>query len=156
LRLRQGRYHRNMPKAAAQPTGGVIVDARGCVAEDIPCLRCSYNLRGLSPDRACPECGEPLANSVPRGIDPRWLRLVSLGFAFLGAACLASPVAHLAQNFRERIVLLIVEALYMVVCVLAVLPEPEEPVTPQAARVRRTVLWSAGAIVALDAFDLGL
>lgn len=31
---------------------------------DVPCRSCSFNLRGLSPDGRCPECGAPVARSI--------------------------------------------------------------------------------------------
>ena len=36
----------------------------GKLAEDAFCIQCSYNLRGLSGDGACPECGTPIARSL--------------------------------------------------------------------------------------------
>jgi len=36
------------------------------VSKDIPCLRCSYNLRGLPPDGRCPECGFWVAETIDR------------------------------------------------------------------------------------------
>lgn len=44
---------------------------------DLPCVRCFYNLRGLMPHGACPECGHPIAPSLDPSrlvfADPRWL-----------------------------------------------------------------------------------
>lgn len=34
------------------------------VNRDVPCVGCSYNLRGLPIHRNCPECGEPISNSA--------------------------------------------------------------------------------------------
>lgn len=31
---------------------------------DVPCLRCGYNLRGLQPEGACPECGTPIVRAL--------------------------------------------------------------------------------------------
>jgi len=33
------------------------LDEEGRLDEDIACLKCGYNLRGLPTDDACPECG---------------------------------------------------------------------------------------------------
>jgi hypothetical protein len=58
---------------------------------DVPCLRCGYNLRGLTADGQCPECGHLVHVSVlaweedRRGrpgldaSDPRWIRELSEG-----------------------------------------------------------------------------
>ena len=34
------------------------------IASDIRCLQCQYNLRGLTEDGLCPECGHPIATSL--------------------------------------------------------------------------------------------
>ena len=31
---------------------------------DLPCRNCSFNLRGLSPESNCPECGTPIWRSI--------------------------------------------------------------------------------------------
>ena len=62
--------------------------------DDVPCLRCRYNLRGLAPDGQCPECGHLVHVSVlawdedrrrmpPLLLesDPRWIRNVAEGAA---------------------------------------------------------------------------
>jgi hypothetical protein len=37
--------------------------------EDLPCVRCSYNLRGLKPDGMCPECGARVRKSLNYATD---------------------------------------------------------------------------------------
>jgi uncharacterized repeat protein (TIGR04138 family) len=34
------------------------------INEDVPCLGCGYNLRGLTLEHRCPECGRPVAESA--------------------------------------------------------------------------------------------
>lgn len=34
------------------------------LAQDLPCLQCQYNLRGLTPLHRCPECGHPVLHTV--------------------------------------------------------------------------------------------
>ncbi|MEI7768059.1 MAG: hypothetical protein WCJ97_11560 [Phycisphaerae bacterium] len=41
---------------------------------DILCINCTYNLRGLSPDGRCPECGQPVAHTLRD-----WPTLFALG-----------------------------------------------------------------------------
>lgn len=43
---------------AAQASAARFLD------RDVACVRCSYNLRGLPASGNCPECGEPIANSI--------------------------------------------------------------------------------------------
>jgi hypothetical protein len=59
------------------------------VADDLTCVRCGYNLRGLASDGRCPECGETVERSL-RGFPlvsefTRALRLFHIEF-LLGAA----------------------------------------------------------------------
>jgi hypothetical protein len=50
---------------------------------DLPCRRCSYNLRTLASDAICPECGTPVALSMGSDwlhySDPNWLRTLRIG-----------------------------------------------------------------------------
>lgn len=43
---------------------GTVASAAPFLDRDVACVRCSYNLRGLPTNRNCPECGEPIANSI--------------------------------------------------------------------------------------------
>jgi hypothetical protein len=38
---------------------------------DLPCVRCKYNLRGLSVRTQCPECGLPIRTTVLAVVDPQ-------------------------------------------------------------------------------------
>ena len=42
---------------------GIVNDA-GLVVADVPCRKCSYNLRGMNVASRCPECGAPVGVSV--------------------------------------------------------------------------------------------
>ena len=57
------------------------------VMGDLPCRKCSYNLRTLPTDALCPECGTPVAVSMRsdrlRDADPQWLRIVRGGVSLL-------------------------------------------------------------------------
>ncbi len=49
---------------------------------DTPCAICGYNLRGLTVDKVCPECGSAIGRSIHgnmlRYADPKWLGSVLL------------------------------------------------------------------------------
>lgn len=66
-----------------RPFAKIPAPAPEQVAGDLPCRRCSYNLRGLRREGDCPECGTPIALSLQgdllRFADPSWLRRVRLG-----------------------------------------------------------------------------
>jgi len=55
------------------------------IAADTPCVRCGYNLRGLTPDMACPECFTPVAHTLQGNLlayaDPEWLARLRRGVA---------------------------------------------------------------------------
>jgi hypothetical protein len=41
-----------------------VINAPAYITHDLPCLKCQYNLRTLSPDGRCPECGTPVAQTL--------------------------------------------------------------------------------------------
>ncbi len=57
------------------------------ITVDVQCIRCGYNLRGLTPEKVCPECGTPVGRSVHgnllRYADPHWLGKLRLGAALM-------------------------------------------------------------------------
>lgn len=75
------------PFLTAATTAQLQLDGEGRLAEDIPCRKCAYNLRGLSPEGRCPECGTAVGLStlgdLLRFADPDWLRTVARGITIL-------------------------------------------------------------------------
>lgn len=53
------------------------------ISHDVPCHRCAYNLRGLTREGRCPECGAPVRVSLQgdllRFADPAWLKRLLRG-----------------------------------------------------------------------------
>ncbi len=56
---------------------------RGRIAEDMNCISCGYNLRGLKRSQRCPECGvRVLMSTAGEGLShaaPDWLRAIQFG-----------------------------------------------------------------------------
>lgn len=56
------------------------------ITQDTPCVRCGYNLRGLTTSGACPECAAPVLISIHGNLlgyaDPDWLERVRRGTSF--------------------------------------------------------------------------
>lgn len=75
------------------------LDATGRLDQDLPCLRCGYNLRGLAPDGSCPECGTAIGRSAHgdmlRFCDPVWVSKLARGMNYLWwglALAICAPV----------------------------------------------------------------
>ena len=58
--------------------------------DDVRCMICGYNLRGLPVRGACPECGGEVADSCQGDLlkyaDPKWVMCIYKGALFIGAA----------------------------------------------------------------------
>jgi hypothetical protein len=50
----------------ARPASDVERELKG----DLPCVRCRYNLRGISVRGSCPECGTPIRVTILARVDP--------------------------------------------------------------------------------------
>jgi hypothetical protein len=86
------------PAPGATPTGAVL-DSDGLVASDVPCRRCSYNLRSLNVAARCPECNAPVGVSIHGQLlrygDPGWVRDLGRGAGLMFWGILASVVLGL-------------------------------------------------------------
>ncbi|MFM9996388.1 MAG: hypothetical protein ACKVU4_11380 [Phycisphaerales bacterium] len=56
--------------AQADPRGSGGGRLTRSLAGDLPCVRCRYNLRGLSVVTKCPECGTPVRATILAAVDP--------------------------------------------------------------------------------------
>jgi len=72
-------------------------DGQNAITADTSCLTCGYNLRGLTKDSACPECGSPARLSV----DPFFLRTADARFV----RTLSNGVNLIRWSFGLRVVL---------------------------------------------------
>ncbi len=71
----------NLPRAKA------VADERGTLIADVACRKCSYNLRGLTENTRCPECGVPVGLSLRgdllRFAEPDWVHRVARGLTII-------------------------------------------------------------------------
>ncbi|MCZ6543817.1 MAG: hypothetical protein O6768_09140 [Planctomycetota bacterium] len=65
----------------------VRLDDAGRLAEDLTCRSCGYNLRGLNPKIACPECSTPIDRSIHGDLlqfcDPAWVGRMGRGLQLI-------------------------------------------------------------------------
>jgi hypothetical protein len=73
------------------------------IDHDLPCRHCGYNLRGLTTDRACPECGTAVGRTLLgdqlRFSDPAWVRTLAKGMTWLLYGVLAQLLVALSTPF---------------------------------------------------------
>ncbi len=124
--------------------------------EDLPCIRCGYNLRELSPDGPCPECGIPIHRSTHGDLlsaaDPAWLTRVIRGQTLVYAAlvtCLA-PIVLLILFLVSQVAMVVLDTvapiLFLLAAILLMLgifalttPDPRLTLTEQPVVLRRIV-----------------
>ena len=72
----------------------VALDAQGRIAQDIACIKCSYNLRTLSADGVCPECATPTGRSIHgdflRFASPEWVEKLASGMNWIVGSIIIS------------------------------------------------------------------
>jgi hypothetical protein len=134
----------------------VELDASGCVATDLPCVRCGHALRGLKPYSACPQCGAAVGRSTHgdllRFADPAWTsRLASgAGWSAAGVLCylaggiLAASLRHaVLAGYRYPIALAILGLARLVGSWRLTTPEPDLPSGQSGADARAFARWMA-------------
>lgn len=128
------------------------------IVADLPCVRCTYNLRGLSPKSRCPECGQEILLSVygpirvgQLGGGLAWLGHVARGcrvvavayfaflpFALFGACTLGQPTAGLVVGCLWS-------CLYVLGCWWATCPRQGAGAGRAETAVRLAARWCAVA-----------
>jgi Flp pilus assembly protein TadD len=140
------------------PRTTVAAASAETITANVQCVRCGYNLRGLTPEKICPECGTPVGRSVHSNLlrysDPHWLGKLRLGAALvlwniviailLGGAAITFTLWRFPP-MAEAIGSSIAAALVLWAIILVTTREPrishpEDPVT-----LRRFVRLSATA-----------
>ncbi len=87
------------PLPGAPAAREIVFDEAGRIAEDLPCLRCGYNLRGLGSEAACPECASAVGRSIQgdllRFCNPDWLARLAKGLLLIIIGVLAGFVVSM-------------------------------------------------------------
>lgn len=123
---------------------------------DLPCTRCGYNLRDLTLERLCPECGTPIDRSAHgnllRYADPDWLDKLRLGTALMLWALLLSLVGGLSGSMGVALGLpqgvlgligLIGGAVSVSAMFLVTTPEPAVAFAEETVTLRKVVRTTA-------------
>lgn len=140
------------PRDATQ-TRNIALDLKG----DLPCVRCGYQLRGLSVTAACPECGTAVKATLLKAIDPKAHLLAPLRAPTLVYAGLLAWIGGTAAAAALTAALLFTTLLIR----RGVIPKPKPgelrlaelaPWAPAAA----TTAAAAAAIAALGAWGLAI
>lgn len=134
------------------PQASPIVSDTQTITQDMSCLRCGYNLRGLRSDGHCPECGSPVERSLHgdqlRFADPNWLNTLRRGVALMlwnllivmVISMLAGLTAVLgAPPVVMQLATVIAAALALAAMYLVTAPEPTESFAGQTVKLRKAV-----------------
>jgi hypothetical protein len=134
------------------------------IEADLACAVCGYNLKGLSPDGACPECGRAIERTTGAGLsqsDAAWLRGRARSVLFLAALSgvtygIGNDSAYwmIDSSFRVRYVMnLMVQALWAGLAIYGALtfstPEANRAVEEQGGDAWRRGLWVASGAYAI-------
>ena len=116
------------------------------ISQDMPCVACGYNLRGLRTEGVCPECATPVSRSelgvLLRYSNPAWLRrlrlgallmMFNLGFLALGA------IVSIAPRFLDAGVDLVGAGVGLCGILLLTSPEPRSSLTDSGGLLLRVV-----------------
>lgn len=115
------------------------------VDRDVPCANCGYQLRTLHVARVCPECGQPIADSL-RGDRLRWSNREWLSRIALGATLLRVGV-------RWGFITLVVEmALMIALAALASVWSPPFDAEWLIERAFLATLWIVASAAAVGLF----
>jgi Tfp pilus assembly protein PilF len=136
--------------------------SRLAIAADTACAGDGYNLRGLTADHPCPECGGPasrsLHGSLLKSADPAWLRRLRIGLLLIIATILAELAVTLTDDglgllgglspLATTVVFLLGAALGLAAVLLITAPEPRSSLSEDPVTLRRVIRACALADVA--------
>jgi hypothetical protein len=151
-------------------------DASAVICDDVTCVACGYNLRGLADDGKCPECATPIARSIGgnslRNADRDWLKsvhrgaglvywscvlplLLMIGIFFVTIAWSVSGVRHAVPGLIDGMAkaasafVLLSPVLLLIGVVLMTKQEPRITHTEDGFTSRRLARFLSGILVAV-------
>jgi len=125
--------HQSQRRSPHTPTTGNTEYAHRFVKRDLPCVGCGYDLKGISPEGACPECGLGVSRTLRYVVDPA-----------------ASEIVPLRRGYWLALILVLVPAILLVATVILWLPHIEYAVASYRGIVQpifdqRWTLWKGVA-----------
>jgi hypothetical protein len=127
---------------------------------DIACVSCGYNLRGLSPDGRCPECGTAIGRSTRgdylRFCDPGWVETLASGMNWIVAGLIlafvlglfAGGVAGLTNKPAYGMLGLVGSLVTLIGYWKVTTPDPREA-EPQGVDVRAVIRYGSALNIVL-------
>ncbi|CAN5470458.1 hypothetical protein BH09PLA1_BH09PLA1_09510 [soil metagenome] len=141
----------------------------GFVNIDVACRQCGYDLRALSADARCPECGTEVLASLRSeqlcDADPTWVMSLSRGAYWIAgtlivqfvATCILRPILPRflpPMDFQGRWIDMPFLIPWIAGVWMLTRPDPSGRGELEYGRLRRGWWWLAIALVALDCIDL--
>jgi hypothetical protein len=143
------------------------VGADGFINIDIACRTCGYDLRALSADAKCPECGTDVVGSLQdeqlSNADPAWVKQLSRGAQVIGLTLIAHlTLGCLTRGFAvhagvlPRTIDVVCMIPWMIGVWMLTRPDPSGRGEREYGSLRRAWWGSAIAVAILDSADLAL
>ena len=137
-----------------------VADVSDPIATDLPCAFCSYNLRGVRRDGACPECGRPVERTINEDLrlaNPAWLAFQARTMLWLIAVGLLNTQTPGPIYERWAMPLLFTfasSAALLYACWRLGTPEGDEPPEDMLGTQQRAVRLAGIAAAGLAVLDV--
>jgi hypothetical protein len=136
----------------------VLASASGLpIDADLPCSGCNYNLKGLTADANCPECGQPMSRTLRFGLvysDPAWLRRQAAVVPWLAALCLPSFRGELMSypiaTYTGQVFNLAAVVVALFACWRLAAADPASTMVDEHGSIRRGLRLAALLLVVLN------